>query len=146
MSSEKTILSKLELLASSLGNLLFRNNVGQAWTGKPVKLPSGDLLLKNPRPIEFGLPVGSGDLIGGTRIEITPDMVGRKILVFTSYEVKLKNTKTTQEQLNWSNVITKLGGISIIDKFSSTDIQESSYVESIRKFSSTSTPSTSVSR
>lgn len=132
--SEKSLLSKLELLASSLGHLLFRQNTGTAWTGKPIKLPSGDLLLKNPRPISFGAE-GMGDLVGGTRIVITPEMVGRTFLIYTNYEVKLGKTPTTTKQVNFSNVITKLGGISIIDKFTTTEhTRESTYVESIRKF------------
>lgn len=144
--SEKTILSRLELLASSLGHLLFRQNTGSAWTGKPIKLPSGDMLLKNPRPISFGFK-GMGDLIGGTQVKITPDMVGRTVLIFTNYEVKLKNTPTTKEQLNFSNTITKLGGISIIDRFTTTDhVKESTYVESINKFQTTSQPLTSLQR
>jgi hypothetical protein len=147
MSSEKTILSRLELLASSLGNLLFRNNVGQAWTGKPVKLSSGDLLLKNPRPINFGLCEGSGDLIGGTQITITPDMVGRKILVFTSYEVKFKNTRTTEQQIRFANTITKMGGIAIIDRFKTENIsEENTYVQSINQFQTAGRSSTIVQR
>jgi hypothetical protein len=138
MSSEKSLLSKLELLASSIGNVLFRNNTGSAYAGQVTRLPSGDILIKNPRLIKFGLAEGSGDLIGGTKIIITPEMVGRKLLVFTSYEVKTKTTRTTKEQINWANAITNMGGIAIIDRFNSTDsIGENTYEESIRKFSAT---------
>lgn len=132
--SEKTILNKLQLLATSLGHRLFRNNVGTAWRGEVHKLKNGDILIKNPVLIRYGLADGSGDLIGGTQVEITPEMVGRKVLIFTNYEVKANKTRTTENQINFSKMITQLGGVSIIDRFSSGNIEGNSYVESINKF------------
>lgn len=137
--SEKSILNKLQLLATSVGNRLFRNNNGFGYTGDVRKLKSGDLLIKNPRPIKYGLCVGSGDLIGWTQIKIEPHHVGRTFLVFTNYEVKVNNTKTSTEQQTFHDAVTKLGGISIIEKFATTDIKESKYVESINRFQGAST-------
>ena len=133
--SEKSLLNKLQLLASSLGNRLFRNNNGLAWTGSQIKkLKDGSILIKNPRPIKFGLGTGTGDLIGGTQIKIRAEHVGRIFFVFTNYEVKTKNVKATQEQKAFHNMVLSLGGISIIDKFQSDDIEGNSYVESISRF------------
>lgn len=135
--SEKSILNKLQLYASSLGHRLFRNNVGKAYTGETFRYANGDVLIKNPRLITFGLPVGSGDLFGGTQIKIEPHHVGRTFLVVTNYEVKYKKTRTTAEQIAFHNAISKLGGISIVDRFQTTDIKGATYVESINQFSAT---------
>ena len=56
---------------------LFRNNVGQAWQGRRLKyqpgqfhkVERGDVILSEARPVEFGLAVGSGDLIGRGGLE-----------------------------------------------------------------------------
>jgi hypothetical protein len=122
-------------MATNLNARLFRNNQGRAWTGKIHKLPDGSILIKEPRPINFGLSVGSGDLIGGTQIVVTPEMVGRKIFVFTNYEGKTKNTRTTTEQQNFHKMVTSLGGLSIIEKFSDeTDTLKSELPSLIKKF------------
>lgn len=121
---EKSALNSLQLLATRLRARLFRNNVGRAWTGKIHKLPDGSLLIKQPRPIAYGLSVGSGDLVGGTPIVVTSEMVGRTIFVFTNIEVKTNNTRTTEEQINFNNMVTSAGGLSTIIKYSSDKQQE----------------------
>ena len=40
----------------------------------------------------------------------------------------------TQEQKAFHNMVLSLGGISIIDKFQSDDLEGNSYVESISRF------------
>ena len=103
--SEKPLLNKLQLLASSLGNRLFRNNNGLAWTGSQIKkLKDGSILIKNPRPIKFGLGTGTGDLIGGTQIKIRAEHVGRTFFVFTNYEIKTNNVRVTQERKAFHNM------------------------------------------
>lgn len=136
--SEKSILNKLQLFASSLNHRLFRNNNGMAYTGTIIKLKSGDILIKDPRLIKYGLGVGTGDLFGGTQIKVEPHHVGRTFLIVTNYEVKMNNTKITQEQINFHNMINQLGGISIIDRFTSAELKGNTYVESINKFSAIS--------
>lgn len=78
---------------------LFRNNVGLFRA------------LDSERKIRCGLIVGSGDLIGWSTIEITPEMVGKRVAVFTSIEVKKFKGKNQQEQLNWRNQVIEQGGI-----------------------------------
>ena len=131
---EKSLLNDIQLLASSLGHRLFRNNNGLAYSGQVLRLKNGDILIKNPRPIKYGLGVGSGDLFGGTQITVTPNMVGHKILVVTNYEAKTKNTKTTQEQNAFHEMIKSLGGISIIDRFRGDSIEGNTFCESINQF------------
>jgi hypothetical protein len=88
---------------------LFRNNVGQAWTGQSTR--TGDVMtIRNPRPLNAGLCVGSSDLIGFTSIEITPDMVGAKIAVFTAIEVKTVKGTARKEQAQFINTVKKFGG------------------------------------
>ena len=76
---------------------LFRANSGTAWAGKVLK-HAGDLItLKNPRPFH-GMPTGTPDLIGWTTREITPDMVGMRIAIFTGIEMKTGTVPVTPEQ------------------------------------------------
>ena len=125
----------MQLFASSLGHRLFRNNNGLAWTGSQIKkLKDGSILIKNPRPIKFGLGTGTGDLIGGTQIKIRAEHVGRIFFVFTNYEVKIKNTKVSKEQTAFHETVRRLGGISVIERFSSDSIEGNSYVEAINRF------------
>lgn len=95
---------------------LFRNNTGQAWQGSDKKfITEGGrrkLILYDPRPIDAGLCDGSSDLIGWTEIEITPQMVGTKVAVFTALEVKSEIGRVSATQFNFLTVIRKMGGIS----------------------------------
>jgi hypothetical protein len=91
---------------------LFRNNVGLGWVGELVNKTPQCVTLKNPRPVKFGLHVGSADLVGWKSVTITPDMVGKRVAVFLSVETKsLKGTKHI-EQINWSEQVRRNGGLS----------------------------------
>jgi hypothetical protein len=90
---------------------VFRNNVGTGWIGKNKRLKSGEMLIQDPRPLKAGLTVGSSDLIGWTVKEITPEMVGKKIAIFTAIEVKKPSGRTSKEQLNFINNLRADGGI-----------------------------------
>ena len=78
---------------------LFRNQVGQ--------LPDP----RTGRPVQFGLAKGSADLVGWKTIEVTPDMVGQHIAVFTSIEVKTPTGRPTKYQQAWLTAVEKAGGI-----------------------------------
>lgn len=78
---------------------LFRNQVGQ--------LPDP----RTGRPVQFGLARGSADLIGWRTVTITPDMVGLRVAVFTSIEVKTTTGRLTPAQHNWLGVVRGAGGI-----------------------------------
>lgn len=101
---------------------IFRQNVGTGWTGPGFNLrpgqtytaQGGERVLTQPRLVEFGLVKGSGDGIGWNTITITPDMVGRKIAVFTSLETKSRAGRATKEQLNWHQQVQAAGGIALI--------------------------------
>ena len=97
---ETTLQQEISLALGQLPDLrMFRNQVGQ--------LPD----LRTGRPVQFGLAKGSSDLIGFKTIEVTPDMIGQKLAVFTSIEVKTAKGKLTPMQHNWLSCVRKAGGI-----------------------------------
>lgn len=71
---------------------------------------------KTGTPFRYGLQPGSGDLIGWTEIIITPEMIGQKIAVFTSVEIKTKNDRMSEKQKLWFRAVKRSGGISEIHK------------------------------
>jgi hypothetical protein len=90
--------------------LLFRVNVGQAWTGSRVdKLPGGRVLIHDARPFTTGVPPGFGDTFGlATRI-ITGDMIGQKVGVYIAGEVKA-GARVTDKQANYLRAVNDNGG------------------------------------
>lgn len=104
---------KIMLAVSEAGAIIFRNNTGMGWAGKLVKRTAdGGVYLANARPLHAGLCKGSSDLIGFKTVEITPDMVGKKIAVFTAIEVKDvgKKNNSSNEQKNFIKSVKKAGG------------------------------------
>ena len=119
--SEAQVQAETRLKTSQqCGTRLFRNNVGA-------------YMAKNGQPVRYGLAndskqmnkeVKSADLIGWTCVEITPEMVGRTVAVFTSIEVKEEGYKPSgkaklehyQAQLRWCERVAEQGGIAgIVD-------------------------------
>lgn len=102
---------------------LFRLNTGKAWMSslgpKGVhRLRDGSLQIEAPRPVAIGYAmtsgepvVGASDLHGWTTIEITPDMVGRKVAVYTSLESKSDTGRPTAKQRDWIDGVRRAGGI-----------------------------------
>ena len=90
---EKTI----KMAHVKTGGRLLRNNVGAYKQGS--------------RFIEYGLGKGSSDLIGWTTVEITPEMVGQKIAVFTAVELKTENDRASKEQINFIEQVHQAGGL-----------------------------------
>ena len=78
---------------------LFRNQVGS--------LPDP----RTGRLVTFGLAKGSADLIGWRTVTVTPEMVGQRIAVFTSIEIKLPNGRVRPEQHAWQRTVSAAGGI-----------------------------------
>lgn len=90
--------------------LIFRANIGQAWTGEAHRLPGGDLLLKKPRPFNTGLPPGFSDLFGLVPVVVTPEMVGQTVAVFTALEVKSGKGKASDKQAAFIKAVNDNGG------------------------------------
>ena len=93
---------------------LFRNQVGQ--------LPDP----RTGRPVQFGLAKGSADLVGWKTVEVTPDMIGDRIAVFTSLEIKTPKGRPTATQQAWMQAVENAGGIAGIARSvkDATDIIE----------------------
>jgi len=101
---------------------IFRNNIGKCWIGasksftrpQTVNVKAGDVLIQNARYFDAGLCVGSSDLIGLQAIKITSEMVGTEIACFVAVEVKLPSRRVQQNQINFLEMVNKLGGKGII--------------------------------
>ena len=88
-----------QILTLSRGNTrLFRNNVGFDATNK----------------VRYGLIKGSSDLIGWKTINITQDMVGKKIAVFTAIEVKKPGGRIRPDQKTFIHNVNTSGGIASV--------------------------------
>ncbi len=96
MTSERDIQAEIWEAMSEF-SVMFRNNVGAFKD-------------KTGRFIRFGLVKGSSDLIGWTRVEITPDMVGQTVAIFTAIECKTKTGKATPAQLYFVERVRLDGG------------------------------------
>ena len=107
--AESKILKEV-LLLSRENIRLFRNNVGSAWMGKAIPQKDGSIKINHPRRVDFGLCVGSSDAIGFKTIEITSEMVGKKIAVFTAIETKTATGKANDAQINFINYVQRCGG------------------------------------
>ena len=112
---EQNIQQQIRLAIGRISTM-FRNNVGTGWQGRAGQIkqtPEGGkyLVIQAPRPLNAGLCKGSSDLIGWTTREITPEMVGRKIAIFTAIEVKSASGRATPEQINFIRALTEAGGI-----------------------------------
>ena len=110
MNPETNAMKRMLLACSQAGATLFRHNVGLGWSGRLISHSPEKTVLANARPLHAGLQKGAGDLIGWKTITITPDMVGKKIAVFSSVEAKTKSGAITDEQVNWINVVRSAGG------------------------------------
>ena len=96
--SEQRIQQEIRLAVSKGDTRVFRNN-------------TGTLRDANGRPVTFGLCKGSADLIGWRTVTITPEMVGQRIAVFTSIEVKTATGRLRPEQQQWLDAVQAAGGI-----------------------------------
>jgi len=114
MKSESEIQQKIQIEAPHFNCILMRNN-------------SGALLDAEGRLVRFGLGnvskqhqdnIKSSDLIGFTKVIITPEMIGKTVAIFTAIEVKKEDwninkklDKRETAQMNFINWIKNNGGI-----------------------------------
>ena len=66
-------------------------------------------MLKDARPFRAGVP-GMSDLIGWMPVEITPEMVGKTLAVYTAVETKNPRGRATAEQKQFLDVVSQSGG------------------------------------
>ena len=96
--TEQRIQQQIRIACSTGDTRLFRNN-------------TGTLRDQHGRPVQFGLCKGSADLIGWRTLTVTPDMVGQRIAVFLSIEVKTPTGRLRPEQQQWLDAVQAAGGI-----------------------------------
>lgn len=122
---ESVILSAIRDKCSRGLARLWRNNVGK---GVMIAHPhaqtrqaiiSACIALAEERGgsgarITYGLHVGSGDLIGYRVVTVTQEMVGRRVAVFTSAEVKNERGRESPEQVAWREHIASVGGLAFV--------------------------------
>ena len=93
-----------ELLRCSRGpTRLFRNSVGQGWTGRLLDNSAGRVVLADARPVRFGLCDGSADLIGWHTVG--------GIARFLAVEAKSATGRPSASQTNFLARVTEAGGI-----------------------------------
>lgn len=91
----------------------YRNNRGCTKTSDGRFLRYG---IPEPRGHEKPEDKKGGDRIGFDEIVITADMVGKKVAVFTSIEIKGFGDVLKEGQANWHNFVIQHGGKSEIWK------------------------------
>lgn len=114
--AEADFMRRLQILASSFGARLFRQQVGMGWVGKAeritmpkrVEVRPGDVVIRNARPFHAGVE-GMSDLGGWVPVTVTPEMVGATIALYAQVEVK-ENARPSKEQLSWIEAVNKAGG------------------------------------
>jgi hypothetical protein len=112
--TERNIQNRILLATGSHPNIrLFRNNTGQGWQGQTSR-DGAKLIITNPRPLMAGLHKGSSDLIGWKTVEVTPDLVGQHVAIFTAVEVKTGSGRTTVEQEQFLQAVRAAGGIGVV--------------------------------
>lgn len=96
------MIDKIRLALQKGMSRFFRNNVGVA----TYKGADG-----NTRKVRYGLCPGSSDVIGWHSIEVTPEMVGGRIAVFTAIELKRGTDVLSREQFAFIRAVSEGGGI-----------------------------------
>jgi hypothetical protein len=112
--SERDTQNRILLNCSRGDTRLFRQNVGQGWAGRLVSNQAGRVTLQDARPLIAGLCTGSSDLIGWRSIEVTADMVGRRLAVFAAVEVKSSTGRPTEQQRAFLDAVQDAGGIACV--------------------------------
>ena len=98
--SETHLQQEIRLAVGTRPDLrLYRNNCGS--------LPDP----RTGRLVTFGLTRGSADLIGWRTITVTQAMVGTRLAIFTSIEVKTPTGRVRPEQQAWLEAVLQAGGI-----------------------------------
>lgn len=98
--NESSLVHQLILRSGQLGARLFRNNVGR--------------YRYLNRWVQYGLCVGSSDVIGWTQVTIGPEHLGRTLAVFTAFECKVGQRVTTVEQGAFIAAVRAQGGIAAV--------------------------------
>lgn len=115
---ESPVLHRVLLACSQGATRLFRMNVGLAWVGQAKKyekqqtvvVHAGDVVIRDARPFRAGVE-GMSDLVGYTVIEVTPEMVGQRMAIYTALECKGDGGRLRPAQAVFIDCVESAGGI-----------------------------------
>ena len=116
---EMPLMKRILLTCSKGTSRLFRMNVGTGWIGKSTRfyrvqvitVKPGDVLIREARPFRAGIE-GMHDLVGWQSVIVTPEMVGMRLAVFASLEVKGAGGRPRKMQRVFKDNVIKAGGLS----------------------------------
>lgn len=119
--SESEVQRTIRLGASKRNWILWRNNVGKGWVAPPnrtrlvgrgerVVAAPGDVVLRQPYRVTWGLTIGASDLIGIRPLTITKKMVGRMMGQFAAAEVKTGLGRVAKKQQTFIDAVLNAGG------------------------------------
>jgi hypothetical protein len=111
---------------------IFKNPTGRAWVG--IVGEDGKLTFRNretyfvelydARSVSYGLCVGSSDRVGWRTLEISPDMVGRRIAQLVAIECKTSTYgKCSEEQKNFLSQVARAGGLALIARRRGAEVE-----------------------
>lgn len=98
---EADLMRAIMIAVSAEGCTVWRNNTGQAYQGRIIHKAAKQLTLDDARPVNFGLCVGSADIIGIRHSD------GR----FIALEVKTGKGRLTKEQERFVFHVQLAGGL-----------------------------------
>lgn len=109
---ETDIQRRIQLALNDEHARIWRNTNGSGWSGRNFTVREGRLVHGSASHVAYGLGPGSSDLVGPISVEVTGAMVGRRIAVFSAFEVKKpRGGKYSEQQDRFIEVIQGLGGI-----------------------------------
>ena len=116
--SETNVVKDIILACSRGASRLFKLNTGVGWVGN-FKRVKAMLVATSFRPLRAGLILANGDVLEGasdlngwTTVQITPEMVGLKVAIYTAIEVKKpKGRDAEKHQQHFIGQVRAAGGI-----------------------------------
>ena len=105
MKPENKIQNEIQHQCNSSSCKLWRNNIGVCFQAPK------HLRHQSTETVRYGLCNGSSDLIGYKVVDITPDMVGKQVAVFTAIEVKTLRGRASDLQDKFIQQVKQDGGL-----------------------------------
>ena len=104
-------------MASSPSEHEIQQRIRLACGRGPVRLwrnNTGALVDQQGRFVRFGLCKGSSDLIGLRSLDVTPELVGRRLAQFVALEVKTAQGVLSPEQRAFLRLVQQFGGVAAV--------------------------------
>jgi hypothetical protein len=116
--NEIDLMRRLQVRASSQGARLWRNQVG---SGLMVRGKNREQIIEacqalaekmggSAARVTFGLPTGSGDMVGFVPYRVKPEDTGRVLPLFACPEVKFGKGRLSEDQKAWAAFVQQNGG------------------------------------